>query len=85
MPELMYDQFQLINKKQLNNDDISALTKLYVPLMGIDSYALYLSLTSYQENITYNFRSLLDILNFYSIKKLTSALYKLEAMGLVKT
>lgn len=85
MPELMYDQFQLINKKQLNNDDISALTKLYVPLMGIDSYALYLSLTSYQENIIYNFRSLLDILNFHNIKKLTSALYKLEAMGLVKT
>ena len=46
MAELMYDQFKLIEKKHINSDDINSLTKLYLPLMGIDSYSLYMSLSS---------------------------------------
>lgn len=85
MIELMYDQFKIKNKIQLNNSDIDALTKLYVPLLGIDSYALYFSMASLDEDKDYNFKSLLDVLNFKSLNSIDKALAKLEGMGLVKT
>ena len=73
MIELMYDQFKIKNKIQLNNSDIDALTKLYVPLLGIDSYALYFSMASLDEDKDYNFKALLDVLNFKSLNSIDKA------------
>lgn len=84
MPELMYDQFKIISKNAMNNDDITSLTKLYLPLMGIDSYSLYLGLSTLETNTSYNFKVLIDILNFRSIKSINTALSKLEGLGLIE-
>ena len=84
MIELMYDQFKIKDKIQLNNDDIEAMTKLYLPLLGIDSYALYFSLASLDANLDYNFKSLLDTLNFKSLNSIDKASSKLEALALLK-
>ena len=83
MAELMYDQFKLIEKKQLNSDDINSLTKLYLPLMGIDSYSLYIALSSLDVNVFYNYKTLIDILNFRGVKNINLASNKLEALGLL--
>lgn len=83
MAELMYDQFKLIEKKQLNSDDINSLTKLYLPLMGIDSYSLYIALSSLDINVLYNYKTLIDILNFRGVKNINLASNKLEALGLL--
>ncbi len=83
MPELMYDEFKVVNKVLINNDDINSLTKLYLPLMGIDSYTLYLGLSTLSEGVSYNFKYLLDTLNLRSLKNINSAQNKLEGIGLL--
>lgn len=83
MAELMYDQFKLIEKKHINSDDINSLTKLYLPLMGIDSYSLYMALSSLDVNVNYNYKTLIDILNVRGMKSINSASNKLEALGLL--
>lgn len=83
MAELMYDQFKLIEKKQLNSDDINSLTKLYLPLMGIDAYSLYIALSSLNVSKIYNYKSLIDTLHFRSVKSVNNASSKLEALGLL--
>ena len=84
MPELMYDQFMISKKIQLNNDDIDSLTKLYLPLMGLDSYALYYALSTMDEHTPYNYKMLLDTLMLKSLNALNKASSKLEALGLLK-
>ena len=83
MAELMCDQFKLIEKKHINSDDINSLTKLYLPLMGIDSYSLYMALSSLDVNVNYNYKTLIDILNVRGMKSINSASNKLEALGLL--
>lgn len=83
MAELMYDQFKLIEKKQLNSDDINSLTKLYLPLMGIDSYSLYIALSTLDVNVEYNFKTLIDMLNFKGVNSINRASSKLEALALL--
>ena len=70
MPEIMYDQFMIYKKIQLNNDDIDSLTKLYLPLMGLDSYALYFALSTLEESTSYTYKVLLDTLMFKSLNAL---------------
>ena len=84
MPEIMYDQFMIYKKIQLNNDDIDSLTKLYLPLMGLDSYALYLALSTLESNTSYNYKVLLDTLMLKSLNAFNKASSKLEAIGLLK-
>ena len=79
MAELMYDEFKIKNKININNDDINALTHLYLPLMGLDSYALYFAYVTLEKNETYTFKSLLDILNLRTMTSLNKASSKLEA------
>lgn len=84
MPELMYDQFMINKKIQLNNDDIDSLTKLYLPLMGLDSYALYFAYSTMDAGVNYNYKYLLDTLMMKSLNALNKASAKLEALGLIK-
>ena len=84
MAELMYDEFKIKNKININNDDINALTHLYLPLMGLDSYALYFAYVTLDKNETYTFKSLLDILNLRTMTSLNKASSKLEALGLLR-
>ena len=41
MAELIYDNFKIVNKYHLNGEDYNNLSKLYLPIMGIDSFSLY--------------------------------------------
>ncbi len=81
----LLDKFKINNKCQLNSEDISSLTLLYLPLIGIDSFALYCALTSLEVNEEYFIKKLINITNIHTLKELTNTLEKLEAIGLVQT
>jgi len=84
MEKLLYDEFKLVNKHHLNFEDQKTLSLLYLPLMGIDSYATYSILMSLDDNGNYTFKKILDLLNFRNIKVLDKALEKLQALGLLR-
>ena len=83
--ELLLEKFKINNKCQLNSEDISSLTLLYLPLIGIDSYALYSTLTAIENNKEFFIKKLINTTNIPTLKQLTSAFDKLEGIGLVKT
>jgi replication initiation and membrane attachment protein len=85
MADLIYDNFKILNKYQLNAEDYRSLTLLYLPLLGIDSYATYSVLMSLDNDEICNFKKLLDLLNFHSLNTLKNAINKLEGMGLLKS
>ena len=73
-----------IYKKEIEYSDIYSLTYLYLPLLGIDSYSVYISLSTFDIDRIYSFKSAIDILGLKSLKDLNNALYKLEGIGLLK-
>ena len=83
--ELLLEKFKLNNKCQLNSEDISSLTLLYLPLIGIDSFSLYTTLSSLNKNEEYFIKKLINITNIPTLKDLTNAFDKLEGIGLLKT
>ena len=83
--ELLLEKFKLNNKCQLNSEDISSLSLLYLPLIGIDSFSLYTTLSSLNKNEEYYIKKLINITNIPTLKELTSAFDKLEGIGLLKT
>ena len=83
--ELLLEKFKLNNKCQLNSEDISSLSLLYLPLIGIDSFSLYTTLSSLNKNEEYYIKKLINITNSPTLKELTSAFDKLEGIGLLKT
>lgn len=83
--ELLLEKFKINNKCQLNSEDISSLTLLYLPLIGIDSFALFSTLTSLDINKEYFIKKLINITNIPTLKGLTNAFEKLEGLGLLKT
>ena len=85
MAELIYDNFQIKDKYHLNSEDYNNLSKLYLPIMGIDSFSLYNVLTSFETEKVYAYKNLLDLLAGFSLASLNQAFDKLEALGLVKT
>ena len=85
MAELIYDQFKINDKYHLNSEDYANLSKLYLPIMGIDSFALYNVLSSLEIDKEYTYKNILDLLTNFSLSTLNQALDKLEALGLVKT
>lgn len=83
--ELLLEKFKLNNKCQLNSEDMSSLSLLYLPLIGIDSFSLYIALTSLNKNEEYYIKKLINVTNIPTLKELTSAFDKLEGIGLLKT
>ena len=83
--ELLLEKFKINNKCQLNSEDISSLTLLYLPLIGLDSYALYSTLTALEKDQEYFIKKLIYITNISTLKGLTNAFDKLEGIGLLKT
>ena len=83
--ELLLEKFKINNKCQLNSEDITSLTQLYLPLIGIDSYALYSALTVLECNKEYFFKKLVNMINISSLKSLNNSFNKLEGIGLLKT
>lgn len=71
-----------INKVNISTDDMFVLSRLYLPLMGYDSVALYTFLNNYEDEISV--RVVLDYFHFDTSGNLEFSLNKLEALGLVK-
>lgn len=85
MANLMYENLRIYKNVQLNSEDYRSLTLLYLPLIGIDSFAAYSVLNSLQVDEIITYKRIMDLLNFYNIKLLIQALDKLEGIGLLKT
>lgn len=83
--EMLIEKFKINNKCQLNSEDISSLTLLYLPLIGIDSFALYCALTSLETNKEYYIKKLINITNIPTLNVLTNTFDKLEGIGLLNT
>lgn len=85
MANLIYDNFKVHNKFQLNSEDYRSLTLLYLPLMGLDSYTTYATLMALDYDEVYPFKKILDLLHFTNINLLNKAIDKLEGLGLVQS
>jgi replication initiation and membrane attachment protein len=85
MKASVHDFFKIHCRYNLNGEDYVSLAQMYLPIMGIDSYALYTVLISLRENEKYTFKKLLDILSLTSMNLLFQSFSKLEALALVKT
>lgn len=84
MAVYIYDSFRVAHPLALNAQDTHNVTLLYLPLMGIDSFALYQLLASLESDETYTFKRVLDTLNFNSIQQINKALDKLQGLGLLR-
>lgn len=85
MAKLIYDEFRVQTKFALNSEDCKNIILYYMPLMGIDSYAVYSALMALDVNEVYPFKKLLNLLNFNNIDKINKAIDKLEGLGLIQT
>ena len=70
-----------VRKIQIGGEDLFVLTNLYMPIMGIDSFGLYIFLNNSEEEIYV--RTILDFLHFENVGVLEYSVNKLEALGLV--
>lgn len=80
-----YDTFKIEKKYNLSGEDIYSLTNLYMPLIGVDSFSLYLLISELKEDEEYQISKLLDSLNFSNCKLLEQTVSKLEGIGLLRT
>lgn len=78
-----YDVFTIEKKYDLSGEDLYSLTNLYLPIIGVDSFSLYMLLNELDNN-EYIMTKLLDALSFPTINFLDQSFSKLEGLGLVK-
>lgn len=71
-----------IKKVNISSDDLYSLSRLYLPMIGIDSLSIYNFLNNYDEEISV--RVILDFLHFDNVGLIEYGLNKLEAFGLLK-
>ena len=76
-----------IGKTHLSGEDYFVLTQMYLPLIGMESFSLYVTLNNVplkDNNGVILVSKLLDLLNISNVGILENAFYKLEGIGLVK-
>lgn len=76
--------FKIAREHNLGGEDYHVLSQLYLPIMGIDSFSLYMYLFSLKDNESYFFKKVVDALNLNTPKFLERAFSKLEALSLIK-
>jgi len=84
MAKSLYDEFKIIKKSDLNGESIKSLTYLYMPILGIDSFAMYTTLSTFDINVNYNYKKVLDLLSLKGITNINNAINKLQGIGLIK-
>lgn len=77
------DTFTVCREQPLTAEDYRTLTRMYLPIIGIDSFGLYALLQSMEENIPYSFKKPIDVLNLQSLSYLENSFSKLEAVSLI--
>jgi len=80
----IHSSFKINNQIALTGGDYKTLSLLYLPLIGIDSYSLYMMLSFLESEDNFDHKRLLDNLHFTSAKMLENAFNKLQAFGLLK-
>lgn len=80
----IHSSFKINNQITLTGGDYKTLSLLYLPLIGIDSYALYMMLTFLNPEDNFDHKRLLDNLHFTSARMLENSFNKLQAFGLLK-
>lgn len=70
-------------KVKIGFSELSVLSQMYLPIIGIDSFSLYLFLNNSEDNEK-TVRNVLDNLHFSNVGILEYAFNKLEGIGLVK-
>lgn len=80
----IYSSFKINNQIALTGGDYKTLSLLYLPLLGIDSYSLYMMLSFFDCEGSYDHKKVLDSLHFQSAKMLENSFAKLQALGLLK-
>jgi len=76
-----------IGKTHLSGEDFFVLTQMYLPLIGMDSFSLFVTLNNVplkDNNGVILVSKLLDLLNINNVGILENAFFKLEGIGLVK-
>ena len=76
--------FKIQKKFELCGESRFALTRLYLPIVGMDAFALYTFFTMLEVNETHGFKKVMDALGFPGFSFLESALHKLEGVGLME-
>ncbi len=77
--------FKVSYVSELSGEDYNVLSQYYLPIMGMDSFSLYLFLYGLSTHQSYQFKKIIDALNFNTPKFIKRALSKLEGLSLVKT
>lgn len=76
--------YKIYKTFDLSGEEFFSLTRLYLPLMGMDSFSLYLYFLTLENKETYNIRQVLDSLNLTKISFFENAIDKLSALSLVQ-
>lgn len=75
--------FKIQKFLDLSGEDNFSLTRLYMPIIGVDSFSMFSYLYSLNNNESYTVKILLDALNFPNVKYVENAFAKLEAICLI--
>lgn len=76
--------FKITKQNNLSGEDYYVLSQLYLPIMGLDSFSLYIYLYNLNDSESYLIKKLIDALNLNTPKTLENAFSKLEALSLIK-
>ena len=72
-----------VNKVSLSGEDIFVLSTMYLPLIGMNSYSIYMMFNNLNSDEA-QVKTILDIIGLQSPNSFTQSVAKLEGIGLVK-
>ena len=72
-----------VNKVSLSGEDIFVLSTMYLPLVGMNSYSIYMMFNNLNGDET-QVKTILDFIGLQSPNAFTQSVAKLEGIGLVK-
>ena len=81
----MFNSYDVIkvNKVSLSGEDIFVLSSMYLPLVGMNSYSIYMLFNNLNGDEA-QVKTILDIIGLQSPNAFTQSVAKLEGIGLVK-
>lgn len=82
---IMFNSHDIIkvNKVSLSGEDIFVLSTMYLPLIGMNSYSIYMMFNNLNSDES-QVKTILDIIGLQSPNSFTQSVTKLEGIGLVK-
>lgn len=81
----IYHEFKVLKKNSFSGEDYASLTRLYLPLIGLDAFGFYHFLLTLPEDKFFTHKLVYDSLGLVDQRIINSARQKLEAVGLIDT